>query len=169
MCGGFVDWCSFTWEAFATLATGLAAVFAAYLVGRKQSQIQADQLEIERLALKSSLFDRRFEIYTITEAFVEGVVSGNGHLPPSANGAFWSGRRKSRFVFRKTVFDGLDEIYVKAVELERVTIENTSAMQSKKPKAELLELKAKKEELNAWFRVKREDFHDLFEEMHLGK
>lgn len=43
-----IDWQSFTWEAFATLATGAAAVVAATLVGFRQIRLAHQQTELAR-------------------------------------------------------------------------------------------------------------------------
>lgn len=69
---GQINWSSFSWEAFATLTTGLAAVFAAWRVGHRQLALLAEQqkftVEQARQArdlkfqeLRITLLDRRIE------------------------------------------------------------------------------------------------------------
>lgn len=57
-----------TWEAFATLITGCLAVYAAYRIGVRQTNIVARQTDIQRLALNASLFDKRM---VIVDAFAK--------------------------------------------------------------------------------------------------
>lgn len=72
LCCGFppIYWAEFTWDAFSTLFTGLAAVAAAYYLGKKQIQISAEQIKLSQKqialsseTLKAELFDRRMEVY----------------------------------------------------------------------------------------------------------
>lgn len=70
-CGfGIIHWCSFDWPSFATLATGFAAVFAAWLVGRKQAYILSRQTDLEEAKLRADLFERRFATYEATADFL---------------------------------------------------------------------------------------------------
>lgn len=51
-----------SWEAFATILTGVLAVGAATFVGLRQHQTIRRQADIQALALNASLFDRRMVI-----------------------------------------------------------------------------------------------------------
>lgn len=54
-----IYWSHFSWEAFATLAAGLAAVGAAWWVGRNQLEIQRRQLTLIENDLKIQLLEKR--------------------------------------------------------------------------------------------------------------
>ncbi|MDX9974340.1 MAG: hypothetical protein RBU21_15250 [FCB group bacterium] len=98
-----IAWCSFTWEAaatffggFAALFVGFAAVGGAIQVGarqaaimEKQTEIAATQVELERLKLRSDLYDRRMEIYGATRDWFDAFLQ-SGHNP--------DGDRRQRFV-----------------------------------------------------------------------
>jgi hypothetical protein len=49
----------FSWEAFATLVTGLVAVGAAWQVGRNQIEIQKRQIKLTENDLKVQLLEKR--------------------------------------------------------------------------------------------------------------
>lgn len=93
-----IDWSAFTWEAFATLVTGLAAVCGATAIGfrqiRTQTEIangQADiarrqsdimgrqteimgfQAEVERATLRASIFDRRLLVHKSISDFIRVI------------------------------------------------------------------------------------------------
>tara|TARA_R110002051_G_scaffold75897_1_gene138388 strand:- start:12376 stop:12846 length:471 start_codon:yes stop_codon:yes gene_type:complete len=84
-----VAWCSFSWEAFATLATGLLAVGAAVWIGLKQMSITRRQVALENIKLRSELYDRRMEIYGATREWFDAFLQA-GHTP--------DGDRRQRFV-----------------------------------------------------------------------
>ena len=54
-----IEWQSFSWEAFATLFTGLAAVAGAVTIGLKQTKIQQSQHLISETTVRIALFERR--------------------------------------------------------------------------------------------------------------
>ena len=82
-CGiGIIHWCSFDWQSFSTLATGIAAVVGAVIVGLKQTEIsrrQTDilkrQVELEDAKLRADLFERRLETYEATADFVINIFA----------------------------------------------------------------------------------------------
>lgn len=85
-----ISWSSFSWDAFATLATGLAAVFAAWRVGSRQIAILAEQQkfikeqsdqarDIKLQELRISLIDRRSECILIMRELTE-VFYRDGRL-----------------------------------------------------------------------------------------
>lgn len=78
-----IDWSAFSWEAFATLVTGVAAVVGATIVGlrqvgiqKRQADIQEKQVEIARLEVAASLFDRRMEVYSSVAMVAGSIMSG---------------------------------------------------------------------------------------------
>lgn len=106
-----IAWCAFTWEAFATLATGLSAVLAAYRVGKMQVEIQRRQTDIQNQALRLSLFERRYKIYEATEAFLIDVFSSNTNFDRDVQREFIRQKRESIFLFDGALENDLDEIY----------------------------------------------------------
>jgi hypothetical protein len=65
---------SFTWEAFATLFTGLAAVIAAYAVARRQTKIIERQLVLQELSFRSDAFDRRASVYNAIRHYISEIL-----------------------------------------------------------------------------------------------
>ena len=84
-----VAWCSFSWEAFATLTTGLLAVGGAIVIAKlqmhiltrqteiadRQTDIAAGQAELERVKLRSvrkslTLHEHGFTHSTLTGIFL---------------------------------------------------------------------------------------------------
>jgi hypothetical protein len=119
MCGaGWIDWCGFTWEAFATLATGLAAVSAAVVVGRKQAEIQMVQAGLQSMALKSDLFDRRYSVFERAERFLQEAIRLGSEQPGTAGQDFLVAMGESRFLFEPAVELGLREIWAKWCEFQ---------------------------------------------------
>lgn len=122
-----------SWEAAATLATGLAAVAGAIVVSRKQVSILQDQVRIagrqtdiqaglasiEALKLKSELFGARFEVYDAVRKWLAFIVS-EARSPRNHPGdapdeievidRFISAWDRSRFLFRPEVYGRLDEL-----------------------------------------------------------
>jgi hypothetical protein len=104
-----------TWEAAATLTTGVLAVGAAIWVGHRQLAISdkqtviADEMRnLEVIKIKSDLFDRRMEVYTATYEwlcywYIEGEV------PLEAKTAFRLARRQSGFLFRPELAEELND------------------------------------------------------------
>lgn len=77
-----VDWSSFSWEAFATLATGLAAVIAAVVVAKRQLRIIDRQALLQELELRNALFDRRAQAYNSIRRYIGHIVySGSAKRP----------------------------------------------------------------------------------------
>ncbi|MDB5582080.1 MAG: hypothetical protein JWR80_7256 [Bradyrhizobium sp.] len=99
-----IEWSSFTWEAFSTLAAGLAAVIAATIVALKQANIVRRQVELQDLQLRHELFDRREAVFDAVSHYLSCVTM----MPADAHGpehyAFCEAVDRSRFVFRPAVF-----------------------------------------------------------------
>ena len=93
MCGGLIDWCAFTWGAFATLVTGLGAVAGAVTIGLKQVRLQG-------LTVRSNLFDRRFTNYEAVRNFLVDILRRNGESDLEIQRKFFVARRESRFLFQ---------------------------------------------------------------------
>lgn len=116
MCG--VAWCNFSWEAFATLFTGIIAVAGVVWVSSRQSKIMQTQIELERLKLKAELFDRRLAVYVTTvEWFNEFFREGRTPNPTSTR-ALVEAERRAKFLFRPLVSEKMDEWYKLGVDHE---------------------------------------------------
>lgn len=109
MCG--VAWCSFSWEAFATLVTGLLAVGAAVWIGLKQMAITRRQVSLEQLKLRSELYDRRMEIYSATKEWLGAFIQGQGFPNDQRRQKFIDAVYTSEFLFRPEVSQRLRELY----------------------------------------------------------
>jgi hypothetical protein len=111
-----IDWTSFSWQAFATMLTGLMAVAAASFVAirqlaiaRRQAELTARQTELSALTIREKLFDRRFAIYKSVREYV-GIVSATGELDKANYLKFYDAVEMSRFLFSKRVHERLTEI-----------------------------------------------------------
>jgi hypothetical protein len=111
-----VNWSQFSWEAFATLLTGLAAVIAAWHIGRKQTAIQSQ-------ALRSDLFTKRLENYETVRDFMNSVLRTPGDIDPNLQNKFFTAQREARFLFSDHVWQGLDRIHELHSELHGLSCE----------------------------------------------
>ena len=107
-----------TWEAAATLATGFAAVGAAYLLGRRQvkiSEYQLDilehQLRLEEVTVKSSLFDRRIDCYEGYRVFLGQVIAKADRVDREFELRMSESMDASRFLFNVEVYERLKETW----------------------------------------------------------
>lgn len=113
-----IDWSAFTWEAFATLATGFLAVGAAIYVGRRQTgiaerqtRIQAEQVALADLTLRAGLFDRRLAVYRTTFDFVGHVVTHAERPTRELERSFLDARSQASFLFFDPVRQELKQIW----------------------------------------------------------
>lgn len=90
-----------SWEAFATLVTGMLAVGAAVWVGLKQQNITAQQLENEKLALKLELFEKRYEFYDVLTRYIRATRFRNG-VSYALEKEFSAKSRKGLLLFPKS-------------------------------------------------------------------
>jgi hypothetical protein len=81
-----IAWCGFSWDAFAAILTGVLAVSAAWLVGRRQLAITSRQndildrqTELNELSVKHDLFDRRYAVYADVRDFLHFIVTSAGY------------------------------------------------------------------------------------------
>ena len=128
-----IDWHAFTWEAFATLVTGLAAVIGAVWIGLRQvaitrrqtkiadrqTSILAYQAEIADLAVRSDLFERRFEVYDRIDRFLTEASTGKFVREVLFDASLLSAQRTAKLIFPPQVYDGINELWQKAYELSR--------------------------------------------------
>ena len=161
-----IDWCGFTWEAFATLVTGLAAVGAAVFIGTRQADIQKVQAGIQSLALRSDLFDRRYRVYERTQKFV-GTICRTGDAPDhDLDNQFLITMGESKFLFDAKVVSGLDEIWSKAcsytaIKSEIRRLDNEGAQIES-------DLRQRERDSFSWFSNRLMSLPELFESLKLG-
>lgn len=113
-----INWSAFSWEAFATLATGILAVGAAIYVGRRQvaisdrqSRILERQTNLDALRYRSELFERRFEVYEATARFLGGIMTHADEPERDVQMRFLAAVDASRFLFAPQVATELREIW----------------------------------------------------------
>lgn len=95
-----IDWCAFTWEAFATLVTGLAAVGGATLVGLRQASLQG-------LDIRLQLFERRYEVLRGIEEYMAWAIQLRRVPPDELASDFLRARSDAAYLFSKPVVDQL--------------------------------------------------------------
>ncbi len=106
-----------SWEAFATLFTGVLAVAAAFIVGLRQQAIAERQTLIQQRQLASGLFERKFAVYEATLALIKAAIQLRD-FPEEADAEFLAQKEKARFLFPEQVVTRLEEIRHKIVLLE---------------------------------------------------
>lgn len=127
-----IDWQGFTWEAFVTLLTGLAAVVAAVIVGLRQAAIQREQVAVAarqtkildrqtalaELTLRHDLFEKRHDVYRVTKNLLIKAIQNGGWVSynDSIRSDFLIAMDKATFLFRPSVKDDLQEIWEKVNE-----------------------------------------------------
>ena len=161
-----IVWQGFSWEAFATLATGLSAVLAAVYVARKQSEIQKAQVGLQSLALRSDLFDRRYGVYDRVQNFIGEIVRTADSPGRDIEQQFLIAKGEAKFLFDATVVSGLDEIWSKACEYRALkkmmahTYQTEGHYGAANPQKEC--------DANIWFGGRLQSLPDLFDTMKLG-
>lgn len=105
-----------SWEAFATLFTGVAAVGGAMMIGRNQQKIIEGQAEIERLTLDASLFERRLKI---VDSFnkLRRSLKWRASDPDDALAEFAKESEVAVFLFPMATADLISEIWGVATKL----------------------------------------------------
>jgi hypothetical protein len=106
-----IGWCSFTWEAFATLTTGFFAVAAATTVGVRQISIFRRQIALEEHKVKIDLFGERFAIYEAARAWLSYILAHAAAAPPEIRNEMLGAIDKSRFLFTSNVHTRLQKLY----------------------------------------------------------
>src|SRR5690606_5106820 len=107
----------FSWEAFATLVTGVTAVAAAWFVGSRQLRILNGQNDLKNQEIRISLLDRRLEVYDDVHAFLSDVMRTGREAEPEFARRFIGARLKARFLFSPQLNSFLDEIWIRHCDL----------------------------------------------------
>lgn len=113
-----IAWCGFSWEAFATLATGLAAVTGAYRLGGRQIKILHRQTTLQESQFKIGIFERRMDIFRAVEQLIFGVVGVGGPASDEIEQDFLIAKQEARFLFSKDISEFLTEIWKNYVQLK---------------------------------------------------
>lgn len=100
-----------TWEAFATLAAGGAAVIGATLIGLNQTKILDAQHRLEKLRLKSELFDKRYRIFGEFAVFLDVAATRVQELTPTVIEGTRQNVERSIFLFDQSVYDALSPLF----------------------------------------------------------
>jgi hypothetical protein len=124
-----IAWCAFSWEAFATLVTGVSAVAGAVWVANGQMKIQKKQTNIQAQALRSDLFERRYRVFDETEKLLREVIN-TGSPNHDASQPFRAAKGEAHFLFDESVVSGLDEIWRKICEYQVLITNMNSNYQS---------------------------------------
>lgn len=118
---GTIYWSEFSWEAFATLATGLAAVIGAYLLGARQLQM----MDLER---RAALFERRYSVLAGVHTFASYLMT-SGSLPaPEDDAGLRIAMANAQFLFsdetvaKLRAFEGELDGLVGAIRSERASV-----------------------------------------------
>lgn len=170
-----------TWDAVATLVTGLAAVIGAVAVGwrqvgisqeqtaiaARQAEILGEQVKLEKLGFHESMFDRRMEVYEAVAAFVVYIVQHAAAPSQTVERAYLNAMGRARFLFRPEVNESLSELWkqacsyqaLKAVMDHKFATEGTYGEGAPQQESKLL----------IWFSNRLETLPDLFgDELKLG-
>jgi len=166
MCFGAIAWCDFTWDAFATLITGLSAVGGAVAVGMRQMRILHQQTAIQEQQLRSELFDRRYRVFERAEGFLLDVFASGDRPSREAQLEFRTAMGEARFLFDQKVWAGLDEIWQKwaAYQVLKATMKSTFDREGHhgdgNPEKEANSL--------LWFHDRTNTLAELFDELRLS-
>lgn len=112
-----IYWTAFSWEAFATLVTGLAAVFAAYRVGQRQTAIQKNQVSLKEQGNKIALLERRLKVYEAVHTFIIEAIGSLGSIPAEKERDFKAAKLHAQFILSETIDTFLNEVWTKKCEL----------------------------------------------------
>lgn len=117
-----IDWYRFSWEAFATILTGLGALIAALVIGlrqveiqRTQTQIQLRQTKLAELALRKDLFEKRHAIYLATYHLLRAATRTTPKKEvDQIFHDFAVAKDQAKFLFHQGVAERLEEIFQKS-------------------------------------------------------
>ncbi|MCF8505000.1 MAG: hypothetical protein K9G59_08805 [Caulobacter sp.] len=116
----------FSWEAFATLATGLSAVAAATGVAINQMKITRQQLENERLSLRLALFEKRYAFHLLLARYKAATRFQKG-VSIQLQRDFVREARQARFLFPAVVGNIVSEIASLGDEYQDLTPEKDAS------------------------------------------
>jgi hypothetical protein len=125
-----------SWEAFATLFTGLVALGGAIWLGTRQTRIQLAQvklLEVQSalhdLEVRTALFDRRLEVYSATRDVLNELISTT-RFPEQNFPAFLGAIEIGRLLFSDEVIARLESLRSELVDYGHLIIRMDEAYQN---------------------------------------
>lgn len=158
-----IDWASFSWEAFATLATGLAAVIAAGIIGFRQSQIHDRQVALQEQELKVSLLEERLSVYDSVHDFFGYTLTHGRPADGSYERNYQMAMVKARFLFSDDLNDFLKQVWHKHCDFGlHNTLSKADAAKNENERHENVKLAS--EDLK-WFVEKFGRLHKIFDEI----
>jgi hypothetical protein len=117
-----IYWSTFSWEAFATLTTGLVAVVGAVGVALGQMKISSRQTEIlsrqaasAEAAIRVELFERRLVVYEATKALLAHIMTHANAPTRELESAFLFAKGDAEFLFRLNIRNKLQNIWENVV------------------------------------------------------
>lgn len=120
-----IYWDQFTWEAFASLTTGAAAVAGAVLVGlrqvaitNRQTSILERQTSLEEVKIRVDLHERRMAVYDTAGSYLAAAL--REARPPSTDidRKFQNARSDATFLFGPRVNGELKAIFTTMIRYE---------------------------------------------------
>jgi len=159
-----IYWSALSWEAFATLFTGIAAVAGATIVGWRQMRLLHRQIEITHLAtdndrkirqneLRLKLLERRegvIQIVRDSSAAFQATVD----LAGEERKALWGAIQKSEFLFPPSLTDGLSHALIS---VHRLSAANKVQMNSRR--------NGDVEKANKWLEKVQEHEEEIFKSL----
>ena len=108
-----------TWDAVATLTTGILAVGSASLVAMKQVAIVRRQTLLQELSFRGDVFDKRMKVFNAVRAYMRMMMSTSSNdYDTSADAvAFIEAAEEARFLFSKKLYLELSSIRTLAAEI----------------------------------------------------
>ncbi|MBA4163506.1 MAG: hypothetical protein C0510_02555 [Erythrobacter sp.] len=161
-----IDWDAFSWEAFATLVTGVVAVAAAFVVGRRQLTIHEQQTRLQELELRSDLFDRRYAVYEKVRQFLLYIMQHAQYPELELEQSFLTAMGESKFLFGDKVQGALQEIWKRALAYRVLKVEMARIYQAEghygdgNPQREF--------DATSWLSSQFRALPDLFDELKLS-
>ena len=160
-----IYWTTFSWEAFAALATGLVAVIAAWRIGLKQIGIMDRQVASQELAVRIELYDRRYSVFDRARNFILRVMQHGDFITDVTAVSFQLAVVESKFLFCQPVYDGLNEIWKEACQLNKIQTDMTHSYNSTRQYGE--ENINAQVDLNIWFSKTLNNLPTLFSELQI--
>ena len=103
-----IYWDQFTWEAFATLLTGLAVVLGATVVGLRQTRILSRQIRLSETNLRIELLDRRANCISKMREIVSEWTR-DARLSPESWSKFQAAFFDAELLFSKQLVAEMDQ------------------------------------------------------------
>lgn len=147
-----IDWCSFSWQAFATLVTGFGAVGGAIFIGlrqhgliREQASIAKDQADtaknaahVTKLKLRADLFDRRMAVFLALKTYLRAALSSNTDKIWDATPELEEQLARAQFLFSDSITSEITKAINDSDALYNARLEKNEAQDAGKDAKELI-------------------------------